>query len=188
MSVDILMAGCDVSRITRKNTTAVAIQNARLLETLEIKSHQISALSAFHVTRLEEERRHISRELHDEAGQVLIAIKLALQVLARELPPEMLKALRSELDRMRDLINQSTMQLKDLAKRLRPPTLDQLGLDVAIRQLVVDHQPRTGMAANLDLHPPAARLPQSAEIALYRVAPGGAHECRQARRRFGKSG
>jgi signal transduction histidine kinase len=151
------------------NTTAVAIQNAQLLKTLEIKSHQIQALSAFHVTRLEEERRHISRELHDEAGQVLIGIKLGLQVMARQLPPE-LPQLREELDRMRDLVNQSTRQLKDLAKRLRPPTLDQLGLDVAIRQLAFDHSARTGMTVSLDLHAPGARLLQSTEIALYRVA------------------
>ncbi len=151
------------------NSTAVAIQNAQLLKTLEIKSQQIQALSAFHVTRLEEERRHISRELHDEAGQVLIGIKLGLQVLSRQLPPE-LPDLRGDLDRMRDLVNQSTRQLKDLAKRLRPPTLDQLGLDVAIRQLAFDHGTRTGMTVRLDLQPPGSRLPQTAEIALYRVA------------------
>jgi signal transduction histidine kinase len=151
------------------NTTAVAIQNAQLLKTLEIKSQQIQALSAFHVTRLEEERRHISRELHDEAGQVLIGIKLGLQVLARQLPAA-LPDLRGELDRMRELVNQSTRQLKDLAKRLRPPTLDQLGLDVAIRQLAFDHGSRTGMAVALDLNQPASRLPQTTEIAIYRVA------------------
>ena len=151
------------------NTTAVAIQNAQLLKTLEIKSHQIQALSAFHVTRLEEERRHISRELHDEAGQVLIGIKLGLQVLARQLPPE-LPELRGDLDRMRDLVNQSARQLKDLARRLRPPTLDQLGLDVAIRQLAFDHGARTGMTVDLDLNPPKTRLSQTTEIAIYRVA------------------
>lgn len=151
------------------NTTAVAIQNAQLLKTLEIKSHQIQALSAFHVTRLEEERRHISRELHDEAGQVLIGIKLGLQVLARKLPPQF-PDMRDELDHMRDLVNHSTKQLKDLAKRLRPPTLDQLGLDVAIGQLASDHEARTGMTMDLDLHPPDSRLPQTAEIAIYRVA------------------
>jgi signal transduction histidine kinase len=151
------------------NTTAVAIQNAQLMKTLEIKSRQMQSLSAFHVTHLEEERRHIARELHDEAGQVLIGIKLGLQVMARKLPPE-LPDLKQELDRMRELLNESTRQLKDMAKRLRPPTLDQLGLDAAVRQLAMDHGARSGMTMELDLHPPEARLPQTAEIAIYRVA------------------
>lgn len=151
------------------NTTAVAIQNAQLLKALEIRNRQVQALSAFHVNRLEDERRHIARELHDEAGQALIGIKLGLQVLARQLPAAM-PEVRQELDHLREHVNRSTGQLKDLARRLRPPTLDQLGLDVAIRQLASDHHLRTGIVMHLDLAPPAVRLPQPAEIALYRIA------------------
>ncbi len=68
------------------NTTAVAIHNAQLLKALEIKNEQIQALSVNHVKRLEAERSHIARELHDEAGQLLIGIKLGLQVLSRIVP------------------------------------------------------------------------------------------------------
>jgi len=151
------------------NTTAVAIHNAQLLKALEIKSEQIQALSANHVKRLEEERTHIARELHDEAGQVLIGIKLGLQLLSRSVPPEP-PGLREDFDRLRELVNQSTVQIKDLARRLRPPILDQLGILVALRQMAKDYSVRAGFPVVCDLDELPQRLPDETEIALYRIA------------------
>ena len=132
------------------NTTAVAIRNAQLLKAVESKNRQIHALSAHNVQRLEEERRHIARELHDEAGQALIGIKLSLQVVAKQIPAEM-PALRSELDRLREQVNNATSQLKDLARRLRPATLDQLGIDVALGQLVSEFERLSGIKVDFDV-------------------------------------
>ncbi|HBL30109.1 MAG TPA: hypothetical protein DD490_25005, partial [Acidobacteria bacterium] len=151
------------------NTTAVAIENAALLSEVEAKSRQVRALSAHNVTRLEEERRHIARELHDEAGQALVGVKLALQVMARLVPAEP-PTLREQLDQLRDHVNRATSQIKDLARRLRPPALDQLGLDVALRQLASEVEHRAGLAVELDLQGFSARLPQPVETALFRVA------------------
>jgi signal transduction histidine kinase len=150
------------------NTTAVALQNAQLLKTLEIRGREIESLSKRHVTRLEEERARIARELHDEAGQLLIGIKLSLQVLSRQMPED-IPEVRQELDQLREQVNQATSRFKDLAKGLRPPTLDQLGLNVSIRQLAADHERRTGMSVQLELSGEMPRLSQSAEIALYRI-------------------
>ncbi|HEY0163674.1 MAG TPA: GAF domain-containing protein [Edaphobacter sp.] len=151
------------------NVTAVSIRNAQLLKALEVRGEEIRALSANHVNRLEEERQHISRELHDEAGQILIGIKLALQVAARQIPSEHTN-LRHDLDELRDQVNQATRRLKDLARWLRPPTLDQLGLEVALQQLASDLKNRVGFEVEVHLDTLGARLPQSWEIALYRVA------------------
>jgi signal transduction histidine kinase len=151
------------------NVTAVAIRNAQLLKALDVRGHEIRALSANHVNRLEEERQHISRELHDEAGQILIGIKLALQVAARQIPAEHTN-LRHDLDELRDQVNQATKRLKDLAQWLRPPTLDQLGLEVALRQLASDLKNRAGFEVEIAIDSIEPRLPQAWEIALYRVA------------------
>ncbi len=150
------------------NTTAVALQNAQLLKTLEIRGREIESLSQRHVTRLEEERARIARELHDEAGQLLIGIKLSLQVLACQMPEDV-PEVRQELDQLREQVNQATSRFKDLAKGLRPPTLDQLGLKVSIRQLAAEHERRTNIPVFLELSSDMPRLSQSAEIALYRI-------------------
>ena len=151
------------------NTTAVAIQNAKLLKAVESKNRQIHALSAHNVQRLEEERRHIARELHDEAGQALIGIKLSLQVVAKQIPAEM-AGLRAELDRLREQVNSATTQLKDLARHLRPATLDQLGIDAALGQLAHEFERLSGVKVDFDvdkLEPPPS---QGCAIAIYRIA------------------
>ena len=153
---------------TLGNSTAVAIQNAQLLKTLELKNHEIRTLSAGHVHHLEEERRHIARELHDEAGQMLIGIKLGLQVLARKIPLE-LHELSLELDRMRGLVNQSTTQLRDLARNLRPPTLDNLGLDVALQQLAREHEQHSELNIVLLCDPLPEIMPDPIRTSLYRI-------------------
>ncbi|MEP7010095.1 MAG: GAF domain-containing sensor histidine kinase [Acidobacteriota bacterium] len=151
------------------NTTAVAIENTRLLSDLEGKSQEIRALSAHNVTILEDERQHIARELHDEAGQALVGVKLGLQVMARLVPVEQ-SALREQLDHLREQVNAATTRIKDLARRLRPPTLDQLGLEVALRQLAIEYSVRAGFEVDLDLPPIPASLASAAEIAIYRIA------------------
>jgi signal transduction histidine kinase len=151
------------------NVTAVAIHNAQLLRSVAIKNEEIRSLSAYHVTRIEEERRHIARELHDEAGQVLIGIKLTLQLLAKQIPEDR-PELREELDQLREEINRATAQLKDLARNLRPATLDKLGLEAALRQLASDFRQKSGLTMHLELETLAPRLPQAAEIAFYRIA------------------
>lgn len=146
---------------------AVTIQNARLLKIVEDKNEQIRALSVRHMERLEEERTHISRELHDEAGQALIGIKLRLQALSRSLPVA-LGDTRQQLDALRDEVNASTALLKSLARRLRPPTLDHFGLDVALRQLAQEFQDHTGISVLLDCPADLPRL--TSDLTVYRVA------------------
>ena len=151
------------------HTTGVAIHNAQLLKSLEVKNEQMQALSADHVKHLEEERKRVARELHDEAGQALIGVKLGLQVLARKVPadpPELL----GNLGRLHELVNRSAVQIKDLARRLRPPVLDELGLKVTLRQLAADFTHSTGVPVDCNLEEPPERLPPDAETALYRIA------------------
>ena len=150
------------------NTTAVAIENLQLMDQLEIKGQQVRTLSAGNVQRLEEERRHISRELHDEAGQALVGIKLGLEVMARRLPQEP-EALREQLAELGAEVTNATHQIKNLAQRLRPPTLDRLGLDMALQQLASEFSSR-GLRVELIVSLGAQRLPQEVETALFRIA------------------
>ncbi len=94
------------------NTVAVAIENARLVKSLELKNEQVKNLSAAHVRRLEEERQHIARELHDETGQVLVGLKLQLQLLSRVLQPDQTEA-RQVLDMLRTQVGSATVHSRN---------------------------------------------------------------------------
>jgi signal transduction histidine kinase len=153
---------------TLGNTAAVAIENARLVKSLELKNEQIKNLSQGHLRRLEEERRHIARELHDETGQMLIGLKLRLQVLAGLLNDEQRDA-KQELAALRIQVNAAASQLKDLAKRLRPPTLDELGFEASLRQLVAEFRQQAEFSIRVDFQS-RPDLPSEAETALFRIA------------------
>ena len=152
---------------TLGNTAAVAIENAKLLKSLEIKNEQVRSLSEDHVKRLEAERRHIARELHDETGQVLIGLKLRLQILGGLLNEDQADA-KSALTELRTQVNDAAVQLKDMAKRLRPPTLDELGFEATLHELVGEFRRRRHIEVNLDMDI-APRLSGEEQTALYRI-------------------
>jgi two-component system sensor histidine kinase UhpB len=135
-------------------------------EGVEVNREQLQALSAYHLLRLEEEHKHVARELHDEAGQALVAIQLGLRVLLRKVPVD----LRSEVEQLMVQVGRSTKLLGNLARRLRPPTLDRLGLHGALRQLALDYQERLGILIVLDLATTSKPLSKATELALYRIA------------------
>ena len=151
------------------NTAAVAIENARLVQSLDRKNRQFKSLSEAHVRRLEEERKHIARELHDETGQVLIGLKLRLQVLSGLLNEDQQSA-KQELDLLRAQVNDATAQLKDLAKRLRPPTLDELGFEATIRQLLAEFRKQVHFQLDFAYdESPQLAISSDGKIALYRI-------------------
>ena len=128
----------------------------------------MKSLSAAHVRRLEEERQHISRELHDETGQVLIGLKLRLQIITGLLNEQQTEA-KQELSSLRCQVNDAAARLKDLAKRLRPPLLDELGFEATLRQMVAEFRRQVDFSIELEfLDPPD--LPSDVQTALYRIA------------------
>src|SRR5437016_6018029 len=123
----------------------------------------IAALRQLNET-LEEEIKRIAYAVHDEAGQLLVAVHLALAEVARELPERQ----KEQMGRIEELLNQVEKQLRRYSHELRPTVLDDLGWIPAIRFLAEGVSKR----ANLPIHIKVAfagRLPSTTEIALYRV-------------------
>ncbi len=116
----------------------------------------------------EEERRRLSRELHDEVGQHLTALGLGLQALSDVAPAD------SELDRraedLRMLAGTLGRELHGIALRLRPKVLDDFGLEPALASYADEWSRQSGIT--VDVHAPAdgERLPPSVENAAYRIA------------------
>lgn len=148
--------------------TAVALRNVWLLRELQEQQQQLQELSARNISLLENERHRIARELHDEAGQALIGIKLGLQVLAKKVAathPE----LRQEVDQLRQVVNESTIQIKGISQALRPPTLDELGLQAAIQNLASEFQDQITIHLHVSPAAQEMRLPHPIETACYRI-------------------
>jgi signal transduction histidine kinase len=97
------------------------------------------------LTVQEEERRHLSRELHDEFGQMLAGITLHLQA-AKGLAGN---AARSRLDECVDLIQHAGAQLGRLVLELRPTMLESAGLTPTLKWLAKQHEERTGMSTQV---------------------------------------
>jgi signal transduction histidine kinase len=113
---------------------------------------------------LEEEIKRIAYAVHDEAGQLLVAVHLALADVARGLPEPQ----RGQLVRIEELLNQVEKQLRRYSHELRPTVLDDLGWIPAIRFLAEGVAKRANLTIQIKTTV-AGRLPGPMEIALYRI-------------------
>jgi signal transduction histidine kinase len=114
---------------------ALAIDKAQLTEELHEREEQIRALGEHMMRVEEEERRRISRELHDEVGQSLLVVRLYLEMVQNSLPPEQ-KALIDKLDEARRVAEGTIGEMRRLISALSPNVLEELGLGASIRQTV----------------------------------------------------
>ena len=145
----------------------MAAEKARLMEDLAASEERIRQL-AEHMLHVEEmERRRISRELHDEAGQSLLCIRLQMELLEHSLPPDQLEWI-GKLRDTRDLTERTIVEIRRLIAALSPAVLEQLGLAAALRQLVNRFRRLHPIRVKLQLGR-LARLPQGPEIILYRL-------------------
>ncbi len=147
---------------------AVAIENARLWRELQHKEKMRSELLKKVVTAQEEERRRISRELHDEMGQNLTSMLIGLKVLWNSRQDEQSVEVINNLCKT---VSGMLSSIHDLALELRPTVLDDLGLEAALAQFFKESQARLGVTVDfevigMDHH----RLSHEVETTLYRIA------------------
>jgi PAS domain S-box-containing protein len=117
----------------------------------------------------EEERAHISRDIHDDLGSSLTALQLDLNWLKQRLADE--PALLAHVDRMLDVAGTAMGSVRRILNDLRPGVLDHSGLWAALEYLLQDTQSRTGLRCGYSCNGEAerCRLGRDAEIAIYRI-------------------
>lgn len=128
----------------------------------------LQRLSARLVDAQEDERRKLARELHDEIGQALTALKMDLSQADRNLetPPRA----RKPLEEARSIADRLLHSVRDLSRLLHPSLLDDLGLPATLRWYLRGFSQRTGIGASLVEDRMGVRLRPEVELCAYRVA------------------
>ncbi len=166
------------TRVQERTKELASVNNALVVEVsermqtermLDASRHELRSLTAELLRVQEEERRRISRDLHDDINQRLALLAVELEALDQPLPmaPQQLgRAVRAVQDRVVEL----SESVRQLAYQLHPSILDDLGLPIALQRLVDDVAVRTGMAGRFVNRGVSKSLPQEIATCLYRVA------------------
>ena len=123
------------------------------------------------MTEREQERKHLSREIHDQAIQDLLSINYQLEEVS-------INALNTDLvlkevDDVRSNVRELVEELRRICGNLRPPTIDSLGLGAALRSYSQDWSQRTGIKVKLTIARDFGRLPETLELSIFRIIQEG---------------
>lgn len=158
--------------VTDRKLAAASSPDRTLLqaatEALRREQQRVRELLARHVQAIEDERSRISRELHDTLGQHLAALGLGLRMID-DLPGRSAAA-GQRLQQLRTVLDRLENEVDRLSFELRPPALDELGLEDALRSYAQQWSTDVGIAIELHTHGlRPGRLPPLVETTLYRV-------------------
>ena len=157
------------------NEMAASLINASadkeaLLSELRAKEQMRDTLISKLMTAQEDERKRISRELHDETSQALTSLMLTMRVLAEDAPNQEQK---DALLLGREVAANILREVRDLAIELRPPALDDLGLVAAIERYSEKFAVRHGLEIAIDTSGEEAAVDGQIAVALYRIVQEG---------------
>jgi len=146
-----------------------AVVNAQMRETIRLDRHELRRLTAKLFQSQEEERRRIARELHDESGQSLTAVKLALERLEQNLP-EQDKGLRDAIGEIIKMVRRTSSEIRHLSYHLHPTLLSDLGLEPALNLYFKEIKNHTGQNIEFSMVGFDQRLDADMETVFYRFS------------------
>jgi len=167
----LLIAGAAVFRITKLENRS---EEQRLRT--EAAEQELRRLSRQLVQAQEEERKSISRELHDEVGQMLTALRMELRGM-QELRAAPAEEFNHHLESAKHLAEQSVRALKDMAMGLRPSMLDDLGLGSAVQWQARQFSKHTGIPVNVQIEGLPPSLPERHRTCVYRLVQEALTNC-----------
>ncbi|RQP24743.1 cache domain-containing protein [Piscinibacter terrae] len=113
----------------------------------------------------EDERAHLSRELHDSTSQTLVSIKLLMESAIARMGEAAPPALHKALDRLKAALG----EVRNISHRLRPAELDVLGLPAALQHLGEEFGESSGIASSVRIRGDVSHLPEEVKTVLFRV-------------------
>lgn len=152
--------------ILKQRAEAGAAEAQRMLEH---QREELRSLAAQLITVQEEERRRVSRELHDDLNQRLAMLAVEVEALAQNIPPSP-ELLVHQLRALQKKVAEVSDEVRRLAYQLHPSILDHLGLAVALRSYAEDMSRRGEVRVAFTHGPLPPCIPQDIASCLYRVA------------------
>ncbi|HEV2661487.1 MAG TPA: sensor histidine kinase, partial [Ktedonobacteraceae bacterium] len=157
-------------RTLRAPLTGIDPQADQLARTFNEMLETIDEANRLRATQIlnamEEERKRIARELHDETSQVLTSLLISLAILEESITTQ---EARARIGDTRRLAHQTLRAIRNLSIDLRPSALDDLGLLPALRWYVKEYQQKFTIDVDLQATTFKERLPTDVETALYRI-------------------
>ena len=150
------------------NYVAALTERKRAEEDLRLSREQLRELSTHLRSAVEEERKRIAREIHDELGQELSLLRLELGLIEGRLRKDQ-KDLRKGTKSMSKLIISSIQTVRRISSDLRPTLLDSLGLGAAVEWQVKEFQKKTKIRCDLSIEPTELKVDQDRSTALFRI-------------------
>jgi signal transduction histidine kinase len=149
---------------------ATAYSNLRLRMRSEQYEKELKQISMHTITAQENERKHLSHELHDELGQGLTAVGLNLRLVKKKLAQASAGETLNYLNESEDYIRKISQQVHDLSIDLRPPMLDDLGLMATMRWYLHQCEQRSNLSTELTTQGNMSIvLPDAISVTFYRV-------------------
>ena len=139
----------------------------RIRDALAVSNAELQAMAKRLFSLQEDERRAISRDLHDDIGQAITAMKLSAHAARDETDPA---RQREDLDQIVQLADATITKLRNLSMLLRPPQLEALGLEAAIRWQAAMLFRASPVRLTFDILPLSQRPSHDIELACFRIA------------------
>lgn len=166
-------------RIVAENETQCFITVIDITEYKKLEEEKKQALEMLRTfatmlqNNREEERKSIAREIHDEFGQVLTAIKMNLSMLEKEttktVESSIATSILSEIDNMKQIINQTIHKVRVFTNNLRPDVLDNFGLFEALDVHITEFDKLHGIKCNFVMPDEEIEIDSDKSIAIYRI-------------------
>lgn len=174
IALGIAVAGFSAQRML--SLQKQARQRYREAELSRTEAHDLSARL---VDAQEDERRKISRELHDEVGQSLSALLVGLGNLSSSLPPQLWPETQEEIKILRTLAEKNVAAVRNMSLLLRPSMLDDLGLVAALQWQAREIARSTGMRVSVAADELPENLAEELKIFIYRIVQETLNNCQK---------
>jgi len=174
MAIGLLLAIFSVRKImSLESETAHRYQEAASAR------EELKQLSARLVETQENDRRALSRELHDEVGQALTGIRVELANLSGLIRARDFDGAEAKSKEIKNLVEDSVGVVRNMALLLRPSMLDDLGLVPALRWQAREVSKRTGLRVKVSAEGISDDLPEEHKTCIYRIVQESLHNCVQ---------